>query len=407
MKYKAFFIVWSFALSCLAVFSGEQFAFAGQYPSSEKAGAKTQCVIENHLFGQRIRFHSDTLGETKVVYLLLPESYQEGVSRYPVLYMLDGGDYFEPFAGMVKYLSLYEMIPELIVVAVAHGDRMKEFTFTRANAATGDWPTSGGAEAFRKFLANELIPYVDSSYRTHPFRILVGHSLAGLFAVEALARSPNTFQATIALSPSLYWNQFEWLKSAPRVFGKTPDLKHFLFIMGEEKDKEETEYLDDFKNWVATKGPKGLAYEFRCFPDEDHASVGFPGLFSSLKRLFQGWRFPGEAWETGPEKVKEHFHNLSERFGFHVPITEEFLNGHARHGLERHKAPDGAIRLFEFCLSLYPKSVGAYEGLGDAYEQKGMGEKAAEFYEKALALDPANRKIKNKLTQLKQKPLGE
>ena len=279
MKYKAFFTVWSFALSCLAFFSCEQFAFAGQYPSSEKAGAKTQFVIENHVFGQRIRFYSDILGESKVVYLLLPESYQEGVSRYPVLYALDGGDYFEPFAGMVKYLSLYEMIPELIVVAVAHGDRMKEFTFTKANKATGDWPTSGAAETFRKFLANELIPYVDSSYRTHPFRILVGHSLAGLFAVEALARSPSTFQATIALSPSLYWNQFEWLKSAPSVFGKTPDLKHFLFILNEQKDKEEAEYLDDFKNWVVSKGPKGFVYEYRCFPEVDHASVGFPGLF--------------------------------------------------------------------------------------------------------------------------------
>jgi predicted alpha/beta superfamily hydrolase len=373
-KHKIFSFFLSIFLLCLPAVIHARLANSYLSITSDKADIKYKVTIEDYIFGQRILFPSEILGESRTVYLHLPESYKEGTARYPVLYVLDGEDYFEPFAGMVKYLSLYEMIPEMIVVAVGHGDRMKEFTFTKANAATGDWPTSGGAESFRRFLADEVIPYIDSSFRTHPFRILAGHSLAGLFAVETLIRSPSTFQATIALSPSLYWNQFEWLKNAESFLSKSASLKHFLFIMGEQKDKEQAGYLDGFKNLVATKTPKEFVYEYRCFPEEDHASVGFPGLFSSLKLLFKGWQFPGEAWETGPEKVKEHFQSLSDRFGFHVPITEEFLNGHARHGLERHKAPDEAIHLFDFCLSLYPKSAGAYEGLGDAYEQKGMNE---------------------------------
>ncbi len=401
---SAFLLILSF---CLCVFFHGHKAHAYQSLPADKTSANNQVRFEDYVFGQRLLFRSEILGENRVIFLNLPESYKEGANRYPVLYILDGGDYFEPFAGMGKYLSLYEMIPEMIAVAVPHGDRMKEFTFTKANAATGDWPTSGGAESFGKFLGNELVPYIDASFRTHPFRILVGHSLAGLFAVETLARSPGTFQATVALSPSLYWNQFEWLKNAPGVFGKAGPLKHFLFIMNEQKDEEEAGYLDEFKNWVATKGPKGLAYEYQCFPEEDHASVGFPGLFSSLKRLFKGWRFPGEAWETGPEKVKDHFRSLSDRFGFHVPISEEFLNGHARHGLDRHKAPDGAIRLFEYCLELYPRSGGANEGLGDAYEQKGMNDKAKEFYKKALALDPANANAKKKLDELRDRTSGK
>ncbi len=360
-------------------------------------------VSEDHVFGQRIQFNSKALGGQKGVFIHLPEGYTEGSNRYPVIYILDGGDYYEPFAGMVKYMSMYEMIPEMIVVAVEHGDRMKEFTFTKANAATGDWPTSGGAESFREFLSTELIPYIDSSYRTHPFRILVGHSLGGLFALETLTRSPDLFQATIALSPSLYWNQFEWLKNAGNIFEKFDSFKHFLFISGEQKDEEESGHLDKFKNWVAAKGPEGLTYEYRCFPEEDHASVGFPGLYTNLKLLFKGWRFPGEAWETGPEKVKEHFQSLSERFGFSVPVTEEFLNGHALHGLQRHKAPDEAIRLFEFCLSLYPSSAGAYEGLGEAYEQKGMKERAIEFFRKALTLDPDRQNAKKKLAELQER----
>jgi tetratricopeptide (TPR) repeat protein len=291
----------------------------------------------------------------------------------------------------------------MVVVAIAHGDRLKEFTYTKADEQTGDWPTSGGAETFRRFLSSELIPYIDASYRTHPFRILVGHSLGGLFAVETLSRSPDLFQTTIALSPSLYRNQFEWLKKAEKFFDKYSSLKHFLFISGEKKDEEQTRYLDKFKDLMKTKAPKDFVYEYRYFPEEDHGSVAFPGLYSNLKHLFQGWSFPGEAWEKGPNKVKEHFNFLSERFGYSVPIAKEFLIGHALHGLRRHNAPDEAIRLLEFCLTLYPNSAESYEGLGEAYVKKGVREKAIEYYKKALQLNPTNANIKKIIEELSKK----
>jgi len=162
------------------------FVPAAPRPVSQEASA-TSAVP----FGHRIAFPSEHLGETRDVFIRLPRGYADeagpDAARYPVLYVLDGGDYFEPFAGVVQYLTMYEMIPEVIVVAVPHGDRMKELTFSPSNEENGDWPTSGGAESFQRFLEEELIPTIDHSYRTHPFRILVGHSLGGLFAVESLA----------------------------------------------------------------------------------------------------------------------------------------------------------------------------------------------------------------------------
>lgn len=402
MKHKIIFIVLTIFMLSVSDFSRGHTTCAKLSLSSECRGQKIEAIAKDYVFGQVIRFDSRALGEGKDVSIHLPASYKEGANRYPVLYILDGGDYFEPFAGMVKYLSLFELIPEMIVVTIAHGDRLKEFTYTKANEKTGNWPTSGGAESFLRFLADELVPYIDASYRTHPFRILVGHSLGGLFAVETLSRTPTLFQATIALSPSLYWNQFEWLKNAENFLEKHDALKHFLFISGEKKDKDETSYLDEFKSLALTKSPKGFSYKYRCFPEEDHGSVALPALFANLKQLFEGWRFPGEAWEAGPDKVKEHFENLSDRFGFPVPITEEFLNGHAFHGLQRHDAPDEAIELFKFCLSLYPNSSEAYEGLGECYAKKGMTEKAKEFYEKSLELDPENASVKKKLEELKK-----
>jgi tetratricopeptide (TPR) repeat protein len=102
--------------------------------------------------------------------------------------------------------------------------------------------------------------------------------------------------------------------------------------------------------------------------------------------------------------VKDHiFQGLKERFGFEIPITEEFLNEHAFHGLRRHDAPDEAIVLFRFCLSLYPESSEAHEGIGEAYARKGMTEKAIESYHRALELNPASTNAKNKLDELKKR----
>lgn len=364
---------------------------------SESSGLNEEDA-KDVIIGQRLAFQSQHLGESRTIYLRLPEKYEESAKRYPVLYILDGGDYFVPFAGMVQYMNYFDMMPEMIIAAIAHGDRLKEFTFTKSN----DWPTSGGAETFRKFLAEELVPYIDDYYRTHPFRIVVGHSLGGLFAVETLVRSAKLFQATLAFSPSLYWDQFKWLKNADSMFEGKSSWKHFLFISSEPKDEEQTGYLDQFRKLAESAAPKDFIYKYKLYPEENHGSVAFPALYQCLKELFQGWPFPGEAWKEGPEKVKAHFRALTDRFGCEVPIPEEFLIGHAAHGLQRHEAPDEAIKLLELCLTLYPESANAYEGLGEAYEWKGKVEEAKKFYEKALEIDPNHSLAKEKLESLKK-----
>jgi tetratricopeptide (TPR) repeat protein len=91
---------------------------------------------------------------------------------------------------------------------------------------------------------------------------------------------------------------------------------------------------------------------------------------------------------------------LSDRYGFPVPIPEGDLVGHALHGLQRHEAPDEAILLLEFCLSLYPESADAHEGLGEAYEWKGDRDLAEKHYLKALEIDPGHVRAKQRLEAL-------
>jgi hypothetical protein len=70
----------------------------------------------------------------------------------------------------------------------------------------GRFPTSGGADAFLDFFERELFPHVVGSYRTAPYRILIGHSFGGLFVVHTLVHRSDLFDAHVAISPGLWWD---------------------------------------------------------------------------------------------------------------------------------------------------------------------------------------------------------
>ena len=110
--------------------------------------------------------------------------------------------------------------PEMIVVAVRNTDRTRDLTpspFTPDPPEDGEgedgdegdgenpMPTAGGAGAFLDFFERELFPFVEERYRTQPYRIVIGHSFGGLFAVHALVHRPAAFDAYVAISPSLWW----------------------------------------------------------------------------------------------------------------------------------------------------------------------------------------------------------
>ena len=67
-------------------------------------------------------------------------------------------------------------------------------------------------------LERELIPYVESNFRTHPYRLLEGHSFGGLFSTYALMNKPELFNAFIIQAPALWWNKEEMTGQAKEFF---------------------------------------------------------------------------------------------------------------------------------------------------------------------------------------------
>lgn len=181
------------------------------------SGVAAQPQGEDIVVGKRHVMTSKVLGEERGLQVFLPGSYASGDERYPILILLDTRSHFHHGSGVVDFLAKNGCAPEMIMIGVQNTRRTRDLT---PDAEDG---RGGGADAFLKFLTDELTPWADQHYRTRPVRLLVGHSFGGLFAVHALTTKPDFFQGIVAVSPSMQWadqasvKRFEtWLEGSPK-----------------------------------------------------------------------------------------------------------------------------------------------------------------------------------------------
>jgi predicted alpha/beta superfamily hydrolase len=155
---------------------------------------------------------SPELGNTRDIQVYLPPSYQHSGRHYPVIYMHDGQNLFDPsvsFAGEWRVDDTLEHLGaegvEAIVVAVPNmaEKRIDEYSpFPDARKGGG----RGGA--YVDFLARTLKPEIDRRFRTRhePTHTgIMGSSMGGLISLYAFFREPSVFGFAGAMSPSLWF----------------------------------------------------------------------------------------------------------------------------------------------------------------------------------------------------------
>lgn len=163
------------------------------------------------VLGQRFSIRSEVLQQDRPYWVYLPPSYsaEDNAKRFPVMYLLDGGAHFNAATGVVHHLSSPNSgvgrIPEMIIVALPNMGRTHNLTPTHVTSGPYS-ENSGGAADFLRFLREELFPTIAARYKTTDERMLVGHSLAGLFALNVFLEAPETFDHYIAIEPSLWWD---------------------------------------------------------------------------------------------------------------------------------------------------------------------------------------------------------
>jgi predicted alpha/beta superfamily hydrolase len=272
-------------------------ALSTDCPAQEDAGTP---LVTGHSY----RLDSAVLGESRVLEVALPAGYETNVSqRYPVLFVLDGEVESAPAVAITRFYAAMGQLPPMIVVGVRNTDRTRDLT---PAAVPGfklppEARSAGGADRFLRFLVDELAPWVDRKYRTAPMRVLVGHSLGGLFALHALATRPQLFTGYIVMEPATWWNNRHELASADTALRQQATRQARVVLVNAEP------------LGVDTTGMGGDAPMVRYVrvSGETHASMALAGMMQGLRTMFSDFQLPRWVPGTRPVAMLDHYDVLS------------------------------------------------------------------------------------------------
>lgn len=174
---------------------------------------------------------SPQLGNRRDISVYLPPSYgHETTRRYPVIYMHDGQNLFDPrtsFAGEWHVDGTIDGTSgeglEAIVVGIPNmgQERCNEYSpFDDARHGVGK------GDAYLAFVTDTLKRIVDADFRTKPDRddtAIVGSSMGGLISLYGFFKRPDVFGFAGVMSPALWYGQrrvFEFLDNSAHVGGR-------------------------------------------------------------------------------------------------------------------------------------------------------------------------------------------
>ncbi|NQZ87556.1 MAG: alpha/beta hydrolase [Colwellia sp.] len=342
---------------------------------------------ETLIFGHEEKIFSKVLNEERTLLINLPAGYDASTNRqYPVLYTLDGNTHFKRVVGTVEWLSRSSrLIEPHIIVAITNTNRFRDLSTSVPKDSPAD-RNAGGANNFIRFLADELIPHINKKYRTTDFKTLAGHSFGGLFTLHTMLTKGELFQAYIAMSPFVRFDDMELVKRAAKQLKANQSLTATLFMtLGYEPNLQQG--YDDLVNILNKHAPKSLQWQSHIYELENHMSTPSKTLHNALLAisLNTGYMLHPKLIAQGFDTVKQHYLGLSKKLGRMVSPPEGTVNSMG-YGLLSQEKIEEAIEVFTYNNNKHPESTNTYDSLADAMEAKGQFAEAKVLLVKAVQL---------------------
>ena len=359
---------------------------------------KIRLTEDNQLPGFEVQyFQSEILKEERPVIISTPVGYNETDAGYPVLYLLDGLQNIKHVVATSEFLAETGLIPPMIIVGVKSIDRARDFTPSKAGenaygAVEGAGiPQSGGAPEFLRFLEKELIPFIEKKYRTHPYRILEGHSFGGLFSTYTLMQQPHIFDAYIIQAPALWWNKEEMTSNAKSFYSKNLHLdKTVYFGIGGNDGWGMRQELKRYVEVIENNTPTGFRWQHEEVGNEDHDQARLLLNYNGLRFIYSDLKMDEITAKNFNQKefLKEE-KKLMDRYG---PMTRRPAMEYAGlffDLLEQDRRLE-AISVLKRATEAYPEYVGLLSTLAHQYEKVNQIENAIKTYQTAVIISEKN-----------------
>ncbi len=334
-------------------------------------------------------FRSIKLDQDRQLKIQLPRNYEKNKDKiYTLIVVLDGDYLFEPIAGNVDYFSYWEDMPESIVVGINQRDsRIEDCRYDRAEYL----PANRGKQ-FYEFIGQELIPYLNTTYRIAKLKLIVGHDYTANFINYFLFKENPIFHGYINLSPEFAPKMDERLSA---VLTDSPE-NTWLYMATSTNDAEKIKknVIKTHKKLSVIDSPN-MKYFFDNFEESSHYTLVGRAIPRALETIFEMYR------PISKKTYKEVLLPLeTSLYDYIVDLykTTEDLYGVKRNirindfiaistAMEKNEKWDELEKLGNLARKQHPDTMLGNYYLGMYYEQTGEAKKAMRAYESGFIQD--------------------
>lgn len=277
--------------------------------------------------GVRHAIQSAVFHTQRELQIYVPDGYETSDKSYPVLYLLDGQRWYFQAVSYQRLFQEYSYTPDFIVVGINTND-------------SGRYGFFQNSEKLTEFLSKDIIPYVETNFRTANERLIFGWQFAGAFVVRSLLSKPELFSGHIAASPiPINGSLLENL---------TSDLSdNSLFIATSHVENQVNIGVDDFvgklENRTTSLKWKYLLTEFEDISSFGHRTTPLSALYHGLRFYFSDYPFlefdnVDDFYALGGfGYVQSYYENRANKYGLSNDIPQEGMFFLLRLGLNENE----------------------------------------------------------------------
>jgi len=230
-----------------------------------------QVTSSEHVLGTSYILNSEALQDEREIQVFIPEGYEKSEKEYPVLYLLDGQRLFPFGVSILKSFTQFKQTPEFIVVGITNSypQRFRHFTDEE--------------KKFLHFMEQDVIPFVDTNFRTTDERLLFGWEYGGSFVIQTMLDSPGLYSSYLAASP---FPIAEKIKDLDHFLSENRNFEKSLYFSVSPNENSVNVGTEKLDSLLKLKAPKNMNWTYKKLISEEHRSTPYATIYHGLKEFY-------------------------------------------------------------------------------------------------------------------------
>lgn len=330
---------------------------------------------------------SEILSTTRQLKIYIPEGYEkDSILNYPLAIVLDEGYLFDIYVSNSILFAKKDKAPKQIVVGVSMEETIQQDT--SFDTSTGK--LNADALSFYQFIRDEVVFYIESTYKTSPYITLVGQGFSGNLVSHFLKENNIFINSLICINPSFsnFINR-ELISYNLNKFGKEDNTFYFYTNNSPSLSSEKQKKISQVHNAL-----KNLNIEnFNVINDTINTVSSISSIAEAVPRainkIFEIYspiskeEFDSNIKDLSPKDAIRYLENkyieLEYLFGTNLEIRKRDI--YAIEGIVIEKENGDKLKDFgKMLLKLFPKSPMGEFYIGKYYEKDEKYEKALQYY---------------------------